>query len=234
MATPATIVRPTDSATMAMTVARPSDFVASRLQQLLQTEPNFRAVLPSAEVNEEKMRPELGLAQVMALVMEAYAGRPALAQRATELVTDPVSGQRTRRLLPQFESISKQAVTSLDCVRPYTPDIVGFASDWGDFISGVDGKDHYFRAQVQTLVPAPSNAMPMRCALRSLVTINAAAPSLVPGALPAVTVPSFLNAGRSLARASSVLSARGDSSRRITMGSPFFCGISTGTICDSM
>jgi phospholipid/cholesterol/gamma-HCH transport system substrate-binding protein len=63
-------------------------------------------------------------------------------------------------VLPQLGSIGSQAVTSLQCVRPYTPDIVGFASDWGDFISGVDGKDHYFRAQVQTLVPAPTNAMP--------------------------------------------------------------------------
>src|SRR6266852_423659 len=37
--------------------------------------------------------------------------------------------------------------------------------------------------------------LPRRAALRSLVTTRAAAPSLVPGALPAVTVPSFLLAG---------------------------------------
>ena len=75
---------------------------------------------------------------------------------------------------------------------------------------------------------------PSCAAVRSLVTTTAAAPSLVPGALPAVTVPSFLNAGRSLASASSEASARGDSSRRTMMGSPFFCGTSIGTICDSM
>jgi phospholipid/cholesterol/gamma-HCH transport system substrate-binding protein len=62
--------------------------------------------------------------------------------------------------MPQIESIARQAVTSLDCVRPYTPDIVGFASDWADFLSGVDGKDHYFRAQVQSLIPAPVNDAP--------------------------------------------------------------------------
>ena len=44
----------------------------------------------------------------------------------------------------------------------------------------------------------------------------------------------FLNGGRNLASASSVVSARGDSSRLMTMGSCFFCGTSTGTICDSM
>src|SRR5438270_63639 len=70
-------------------------------------------------------------------------------------------------------------------------------------------------------------------ALRSLVTVNAAAPSLVPGALPAVTVPSFLNAGFSFARASIVVSSRGDSSYLITSGSPFFCGTSMGRICAS-
>jgi virulence factor Mce-like protein len=60
-------------------------------------------------------------------------------------------------VLPQIKSISRQGVTSLDCVRPYTPDIVAFADDWGDFLSAVDGKDHYFRAQVQTLLPATFN-----------------------------------------------------------------------------
>ena len=39
------------------------------------------------------------------------------------------------------------------------------------------------------------------------VTITAAAPSLIPDALPAVTVPSLLNAGRSADNASSVLPA---------------------------
>src|SRR5271156_5716642 len=73
--------------------------------------------------------------------------------------------------------------------------------------------------------------LPKRAAFFSLVTITAAAPSFVPGAFPAVTVPSFLNAGFSLARISSEVSSRGDSSILIMIGSPFFCGISTGTIC---
>jgi hypothetical protein len=60
--------------------------------------------------------------------------------------------------MPQLRSIGSQSVTSLDCIRPYTPDIIAFASDWADFLSGVDGQDHYFRAQVQTLLPATYNA----------------------------------------------------------------------------
>src|SRR5205807_9651662 len=75
--------------------------------------------------------------------------------------------------------------------------------------------------------------LPSRAALRSLVTTTAAAPSLVPGALPAVTVPSFLKAGLNFASASSELSSRGDSSYLITSGAPFFCGTSMGRICDS-
>jgi fatty acid CoA ligase FadD9 len=38
--------------------------------------------------------------------MEGYADRPALGQRARELVTDPASGRKTLRLLPRFETIT--------------------------------------------------------------------------------------------------------------------------------
>jgi phospholipid/cholesterol/gamma-HCH transport system substrate-binding protein len=65
---------------------------------------------------------------------------------------------RVTNLMPEIGSIGGQATTELNCIRPYTPDIVGFTTDWGDFISATDGKDHYFRAQVQSLVPAPENA----------------------------------------------------------------------------
>jgi virulence factor Mce-like protein len=64
---------------------------------------------------------------------------------------------KARAVLPQISSIGRQGVTSLQCVRPYTPDIIAFTTDWADFLSAVDGKDHYFRAQVQTLIPASFN-----------------------------------------------------------------------------
>ena len=82
----------------------------------------------------------------------------------------------------------------------------GAAEDAGDRLSP------YFRA-------ASSEAM-----------ISAAAPSLTPEALPAVTVPSLRNGVGSLASCSSVVSARGCSSLSTTTGSPFRCGIVTGTI----
>ena len=62
---------------------------------------------------------------------------------------------------------------------------------------------------------------------------SAAAPSVMPGALPAVTVPpSGWKAGFSLASASRLESARGPSSTLTTVG-PFLPGTVTGTISSS-
>ena len=62
------------------------------------------------------------------------------------------------------------------------------------------------------------------------ITTSAAAASLIPEELAAVTIPSFLNAGLSLAIPSAVTPCFGYSSVSNTIGSPFLCGISTGTI----
>ncbi|WP_320671856.1 hypothetical protein [Patulibacter defluvii] len=64
---------------------------------------------------------------------------------------------RGRALLPQVESIGRQAVRQLRCIRPYTPDIVAFFTNWGGFLANSDGKDKYLRATVQNLLPAETN-----------------------------------------------------------------------------
>ncbi len=71
---------------------------------------------------------------------------------------------------------------------------------------------------------------PVRFTAAPDITTTAEAPSFSPGAFAAVTVPSFWKAGRSLPRDSRVESARGRSSTQKHLGSPFFCGTSTGTI----
>ncbi len=72
--------------------------------------------------------------------------------------------------------------------------------------------------------------MPSSFALSSLMTMMAAAPSLIPEALPAVTIPpSFLKAGFNLARPSLVTPFLGPSSVS-TMTDPFLVFTSTGTI----
>ena len=58
--------------------------------------------------------------------------------------------------------------------------------------------------------------MPRRAASAALITTSAAAPSLMPEALPAVTVPSLAKAGRSLPSTSSVVSGFGYSSSATT------------------
>ena len=69
------------------------------------------------------------------------------------------------------------------------------------------------------------------CAFAAVVTTTAAAPSLMPEALPAVTDPSFLNAGFERAELVGGRARPADTRRpRIARGAPFFCGISTGTI----
>ena len=62
------------------------------------------------------------------------------------------------------------------------------------------------------------------------ITRRAAAPSLMPDAFPAVTLPPSINAGRSFARLAAFVSGRGCSSLSTEIGSPLRCGIFTGTI----
>ena len=87
-----------------------------------------------------------------------------------------------------------------------------------------------------TLPCAPisaSHSRPSSSALALLITTTAAAPSEICEEDPAVIVPSLVNAGRSLASVSVVVSARMPSSLPKTTGSPLRCGISTGTISAS-
>ena len=71
---------------------------------------------------------------------------------------------------------------------------------------------------------------PSSSAFDADITITTAAPSLIPEAFPAVTLPSFENAGLSLDRVSAVVPARGNSSLLKTIGSDLRCGISTEMI----
>ena len=62
------------------------------------------------------------------------------------------------------------------------------------------------------------------------MTTTAAAPSLRPEALPAVTPPALSKAGRRPASASALVFLLMNSSAAKTTGSPFFCAIENGTI----
>jgi fatty acid CoA ligase FadD9 len=57
------------------------------------------------EVIDAARRPGLRLAEILQTLVEGYADRPALGQRAREVVLDPATGRTTTRLLPSFETI---------------------------------------------------------------------------------------------------------------------------------
>ncbi|MFE3194239.1 carboxylic acid reductase [Nocardia sp. NPDC059240] len=78
--------------------------IAKRFERLMADE-QIRVAMPNPEVAEAARRPGLGLAQVAATLMEGYAERPAIGERATEIVLD-ADGRRTRRLLPEYRTIS--------------------------------------------------------------------------------------------------------------------------------
>ena len=71
---------------------------------------------------------------------------------------------------------------------------------------------------------------PRAAALLAFMTTTAAAPSLMPEALPAVTVPALSNAGRRPDKASRLVLRLTYSSVSNTTGSPLRWGITTGTI----
>src|SRR4051812_49311707 len=91
-------------------IPKPSEFVVQRIKELTESDPQFRAALCKPEVNDEKLRKDYCLAQILAKVMEGYAERPALGVRASELVTDATTGRTTRRLLEHFETITYGAL----------------------------------------------------------------------------------------------------------------------------
>lgn len=61
---------------------------------------------------------------------------------------------------PTVRSTARQAATQTGCLRPYTPEIVGFGETWGDWMSPVDNSDHLIRAQIMSFLPAGSNSTP--------------------------------------------------------------------------
>lgn len=82
----------------------------------------------------------------------------ATVRRATPQL-NPLLDRATTQL-PQLASIGRQATGQLACLRPYTPEIAAFFSNWGDFLSDTDGRDKFIRANVIVPLPSSFNALP--------------------------------------------------------------------------
>ncbi len=67
---------------------------------------------------------------------------------------------RTTTLAPQLGSTADGANENLECIRPYSPELMGLLMTWGDFMSWNDKNDKILRAQVQNFLPAQYNSVP--------------------------------------------------------------------------
>jgi len=79
--------------------------VARRVEDLSANDPQFAAARPSPAVAAALGLPGLRLPQIVQTVLEGYADRPALGQRAVEFVKDPKTGRTSLEVLPHFETI---------------------------------------------------------------------------------------------------------------------------------
>ena len=83
---------------------------ARRIADLCSTDQQFADARPSVAVSEMVDRPGLRLPEIVRTVMEGYAERPALGQRAVRFVEDPAAGRTSVELLPWFETITYRQV----------------------------------------------------------------------------------------------------------------------------
>jgi fatty acid CoA ligase FadD9 len=76
-----------------------------RIADLYSNDEQFAAAKPDQAVAEAAEQPGLRLPDVVRVVMEGYADRPALGQRAVEFVTG-ADGRTTADLLPRFDTVT--------------------------------------------------------------------------------------------------------------------------------
>ncbi|MDT5211687.1 MAG: fatty acid CoA ligase FadD9 [Mycobacterium sp.] len=77
-----------------------------RISDLYSTDQQFASARPSETVAQAIEAPELRVPQIVQTVIDGYADRPALGQRAVEFATDPLTGRTSAELLPHFDTIT--------------------------------------------------------------------------------------------------------------------------------
>ena len=80
-----------------------------RFEKISTSDAQFFAAQPDPATSEALNRPDVHLTDAIRTVMEAYADRPALGQRAVEVVTD-AAGRTVAELQPQFETLTYREV----------------------------------------------------------------------------------------------------------------------------
>jgi len=90
----------------------PRESYARRLAELCSLDREVESARACAAVTQARQRPGQTLAEIVETVMEGYSDRPALGQRARELVTDPDTGRTALHLLPAYTTVSYGEVWS--------------------------------------------------------------------------------------------------------------------------
>ena len=80
--------------------------LAHRIADLYANDSQFADARPSDAISAAIDQPGLSLPKIVETVMVGYADRPALAQRAIDLVADPATGRTTATLLPRFDTLT--------------------------------------------------------------------------------------------------------------------------------
>jgi fatty acid CoA ligase FadD9 len=80
--------------------------VERRAEELAACDPEFAAARPDADVAAAIEAAGTRFVDVTKAVLDGYADRPALAQRAFELVNDPQTGRTSAKLLPWFSQVT--------------------------------------------------------------------------------------------------------------------------------
>jgi fatty acid CoA ligase FadD9 len=81
-----------------------------RVTDLYATDRQFADARPDVTVGEMVERAWSQPAEIVRAVMEGYAERPALGQRAVRFVEDPATGRTSAKLLPRFETLTYRQV----------------------------------------------------------------------------------------------------------------------------
>lgn len=89
-----------------MSTAIHDEEIDRRIEQLVANDPQFAAARPDPAITAATEQPGLRLPQIIRTVLDGYADRPALAQRAVEFVKDAKTGRTSAELLPRFETVT--------------------------------------------------------------------------------------------------------------------------------
>ncbi|HWX99284.1 MAG TPA: carboxylic acid reductase, partial [Mycobacterium sp.] len=86
------------------------EWLARRMADLYATDPQFADARPNEAITAAINQPGVRMAELVRTVMEGYADRPALGQRAVRFVTDPETGRTALQLLSRFDTITYREV----------------------------------------------------------------------------------------------------------------------------